>query len=184
MATPAAMPVEIHASASVSRFWSTEDCVTATEAIKVGAMAIPLSVRSSARTTGCPTNGSGSKDSASRDAPTRKRLAGEARHVIAPLTAPATRDPNAQAIKIRPAYLSTPASFANATTLTSMPPNTMPRAAEAMATGSRTRHGNRDDPALPSRDVGRIGGWLLRWTARAMAPMRPMTALTLTPSAG
>jgi len=51
-ATPAAIPVEIHANASVSRVWSTEDWVTATEAIRVGAMAIPLSISSSARATG------------------------------------------------------------------------------------------------------------------------------------
>ena len=37
-------------------------------------------------------------------APTRKRRAGDARQMIAPVTAPATRDPNDHATKIRPAY--------------------------------------------------------------------------------
>jgi hypothetical protein len=46
------MPVEIHANASVNRVWSTEDWVTATEAIRVGAMAIPLSISSSESATG------------------------------------------------------------------------------------------------------------------------------------
>ena len=81
--------------------------------------------------------------------------------MIAPVTAPATSDPNDHATKITPAYGSTPASFANATMLTSMPPNTMPMAPDAMATGTRTRHGNRLDPICPC-DVDRIGGWLLR----------------------
>ena len=39
------------------------------------------------------------------------------------------------------------------------------------------------DPTWP-RGVDRIGGWLRRWAASATAPMSPMTALTLTPSAG
>ena len=87
--------------------------------------------------------GSGNSDNASRVAPTRKRRAGEARQVIAPVTAPATSDPNDQAIKIKPAYGSTPASFANATMLTSMPPKIIPRALQAIAIGSKTCHGNR-----------------------------------------
>ena len=77
--------------------------------------------------------------------------AGDARQMIAPVTAPANSDPNDHAIRINPAYGSTPASFANATTLTSMPPNTMPSAPDAMATGTRTRHGNRVDPRCPCR---------------------------------
>jgi len=131
--------------------------VTATEAIKVGAIAIPLTIRSSATPTGWLTKGSGSSESASRLAPTRNRLAGETRQVIAPVTAPATSDPKDQAIKISPAYGSTPASFAKATMLTSMPPNTTPRATQAIAMGSRMRHGNGDELGWPEA-IERMGG--------------------------
>ena len=85
----------------------------------------------------------------------RKRRAGEARQMIAPVTAPATSDPE------RPRNQNQakegPASLANATMLTSMPPKIMPRALEAIATGTRTSpRGNRPGHA---RRVDRIGGY-------------------------
>ena len=161
IATPPAKPVELHASASVSRLWSTADWVTPTDAINVGAIAMPLRMSNAATPTGWLINGRGNNDKASRVAPTRKRRAGDACHVIAPVAAPATSEPNDHAIKIRPAYGSTPAAFANATILTSMPPKIIPRALQAIATGSKTRHGIRVHPSWPSK-VERVGGWVLR----------------------
>jgi hypothetical protein len=118
---------------------------------------MPLRMSSRERTSGWLTKGIGSSDTASRIAPTRKRRAGDARQAIAPVTAPASSDPSAHAIKITPAKGRTPDSFANATTTTSMPPNTMPIAALAIATGSKTSQGNRLSATWP-READRTGG--------------------------
>ena len=50
---------------------------------------------------------------------------------MVPVTRPAIREPPAHAIMITPAYCRIPASVANATTTTSIPPNSPPRHAQA-----------------------------------------------------
>ena len=132
--------------------------VTPTDAIRVGAIAIPLRISNRATPTGWSTNGSGSSDNASMVAPMRKRRSGR--------RPPDDRSGNSTGHQRseRPRNQdqagvgSTPASLANATTLTSMPPKIMPRALEAMATGTRTRHGNRLDLCAPAASTGSAAG--------------------------
>ena len=104
-ATPAARPVEVQASASVSRLGGTEAWVTATDAINVGAIAIPLSIRSRATTTGLLTKISGSNERARLTAPTRNRLAGEAFQAMVPVTAPDSSEPEGPGHQDHPGVL-------------------------------------------------------------------------------
>ena len=70
--------MEFQLSASVSRAVGTACWVTATVAIRVGAIAIPLSASNPATTAGRSTNGNGTKDTASATAPIRRRRDGVA----------------------------------------------------------------------------------------------------------
>ena len=86
----------------MSRPAGTFAWVTATEAIRVGAMNMPLRKSSAVTATGWVTNGSGSTEMASSRAPTRKRRGGEARQTTVPVTSPATSEPAAQTMTISP----------------------------------------------------------------------------------
>ncbi len=156
--------------------------VTATEAIRVGAMNSPLRISRPAVGSGCTTNGSGISERASSTAPTRNRLAGPAVQVMVPVTTPAIREPPAHAITITPAYGRIPASSAKAMMTTSMPPNIIPSAAQANTIGTSSPGDSRAEERRSVRDAR--GGSVCRWAARARAPTKPTTPPAASPRAG
>ena len=157
--------------------------MTATEAISVGAMNRPLRISSPAVGSTCATNGSGSSESASSTAPIRKRFAGPAFQVMVPVTTPAISEPPAQAITMMPAYGRTPASSAKAMMTTSIPPKSMPSAAQAKTIGTSS-FGDSRPAAVRSAVRGTRGGSVPRWAASTKAPTRPTTPPAASPSAG
>ena len=92
----------VQPSASVSRDPGTDDWVSATEEISVGATASPLTISRPATAAGWSTNSSGTTEAASSTAPTRNRRRGDTFQWMVPVTRPATSEPMAQTIKMAP----------------------------------------------------------------------------------
>ena len=98
-ATPAAKPVELHAKASVRRLLVNRRLKTPTDVIRVGAIAIPLRLSNRANADRMVDQGEWQQRQRQQGRAYAKRWAGEARQMIAPVTAPATSDPNDHATK-------------------------------------------------------------------------------------
>ena len=171
--TPA---VVLQLSASVSRVVGTAASTTATEAISVGAMAIPLTSSRPPTGSGLPRNGSGSND-----APARPRRSGTG--------SPTARQAGAghhagQQGTERPGGDEAKAGEGQHAGLPCECDDDDLHAAEHPPEGQagqadRQQDAQRQPPDRLARSGGTAGGWVDRCPASSTAPTRPITAETL-----
>ena len=182
-ATPATSPVCSSAIPSVSRAGGVTCSIMAVVAISVGAIAKPPTSISAAITTLESTSASGAMATTSPTAPHRIRWVSPRRKVTAPVIAPASRLPSAHRARSGPAADLLPCSSANATVMTSAPPNIRPSATQTTVSGARVRQGSGTrGPA--ARSTGCAGGSVPRWAANARLPPTPATTVAAMPATG
>ena len=116
-------------------------------------------------------------------APRRSRDSTERRQLIAPVRNPAIRLPAAHSASRTPASALTPRSSVNATVVTSAAPNRVPRASEAMLSGTTVAQGIRARSRL-SASGGVGGGSVARCTLNARVPETPATRAVPSPATG
>src|SRR4051794_32336762 len=181
-ASPTTNAVSTIAMPSVNRDFGTDCSTIDSAAMIVGAIANPATNSQAPITHSEPIRAIGSIATAMPTEPHFSRVAGETRQSTKPVTTPAIRLPAAQSARSRPAYPGWPRDDANATVLTSAPPNSVPRPIPTRQTGTIPARGIAARRTPRTRGDG--GGDVDCWVAKNRVPPVPVTMAAASPATG